>query len=352
MTLNEIFDYAEQSAKALKPFTGYTLHAVQAVRLAAEEGRLPDGTNIAEMIALQFDGVEDHGDVVSWGVPEWQIPYGDSPSLDKSEDCSEFWRRLFLLLFDPKLLNGFTGASWTVAQWNWAKKNGRIIPWEQRRPLDLVYYNFKRGREVSHVGGLVKHGLLHTRSKSKALMVTSEDYAAGDRVGVVRVLDDNLYNALIYHASGAQQPTQPQKQATYTVKPGDALYEIALKYGTSVKELAMLNGIANPSLIYPGQIIKLGVDVDKPEWTLGRVLQYKDEWGKRYMAGPDVEDAQIALKDMGYNPGQIDGEWGPRSKAAFHLFQLDHPECGTKGKPDDKLGRKSCEKLGGVWIGK
>ena len=43
----------------------------------------------------------------------------------------------------------------------------------------------------------------------------------------------------------------------YTVKSGDTLSGIAAKYGTSCQTLARINGIANPNVIYVGQIIKL-----------------------------------------------------------------------------------------------
>ena len=45
--------------------------------------------------------------------------------------------------------------------------------------------------------------------------------------------------------------------AEYKVKSGDTLSQIAKTYGTSVSELASLNGISNPNLIYSGQTIKL-----------------------------------------------------------------------------------------------
>lgn len=44
---------------------------------------------------------------------------------------------------------------------------------------------------------------------------------------------------------------------TYTVKAGDTLSGIAAKYGTSYQTLARINGIANPNLIYPGQVLKI-----------------------------------------------------------------------------------------------
>lgn len=43
----------------------------------------------------------------------------------------------------------------------------------------------------------------------------------------------------------------------YTVRRGDTLWGIARKYGLTVNYLANLNGIRNPRLIYPGQIIKI-----------------------------------------------------------------------------------------------
>lgn len=44
-----------------------------------------------------------------------------------------------------------------------------------------------------------------------------------------------------------------KKDIVYTVKSGDTLYGIALKYGTTYQKIASDNNIANPNLIYPGQ---------------------------------------------------------------------------------------------------
>lgn len=45
---------------------------------------------------------------------------------------------------------------------------------------------------------------------------------------------------------------------TYTVRPGDTLSGIAAKYGTTYQRLAQINGISNPNVIYPGQVLKIG----------------------------------------------------------------------------------------------
>jgi LysM repeat protein len=44
---------------------------------------------------------------------------------------------------------------------------------------------------------------------------------------------------------------------TYTVRPGDTLDAIAARFGTTTPTLVQLNGIANPSLIRVGQVLKL-----------------------------------------------------------------------------------------------
>lgn len=45
--------------------------------------------------------------------------------------------------------------------------------------------------------------------------------------------------------------------SSYTVVKGDTLSGIAAKYGTTYQKLAEENGIKNPNLIFPGQIIKI-----------------------------------------------------------------------------------------------
>lgn len=51
--------------------------------------------------------------------------------------------------------------------------------------------------------------------------------------------------------------TDAVRPPTYSVQPGDNLTQIARRFGTTVSELAHLNGIANPSAIYAGQVLRL-----------------------------------------------------------------------------------------------
>lgn len=44
---------------------------------------------------------------------------------------------------------------------------------------------------------------------------------------------------------------------TYTVQPGDNLSTIAARYGTTYQKIAADNGIADPNIIFPGQVLKI-----------------------------------------------------------------------------------------------
>jgi LysM repeat protein len=54
----------------------------------------------------------------------------------------------------------------------------------------------------------------------------------------------------------AGAPAEPEYR-TYTVKSGDTLSEIAASYGVNWHEMAELNQLENPDLIYPGQVFKV-----------------------------------------------------------------------------------------------
>lgn len=58
-------------------------------------------------------------------------------------------------------------------------------------------------------------------------------------------------------SSGTAPPSPPAGETTYTVQPGDNLFRIALRYNVSYLYLAQYNGIANPSHIYVGQVLRI-----------------------------------------------------------------------------------------------
>lgn len=65
-----------------------------------------------------------------------------------------------------------------------------------------------------------------------------------------------------YTSSGDYKPAEPNHHTEdrviyYTVKSGDTLSGIAKRYNTTYRYLAELNGISNPNLIYPGQVLTI-----------------------------------------------------------------------------------------------
>jgi GH25 family lysozyme M1 (1,4-beta-N-acetylmuramidase) len=57
--------------------------------------------------------------------------------------------------------------------------------------------------------------------------------------------------------SGSTDGGGPAPQITHTVKPGDTLYAIAIKYNTTIAAIASLNNISNPDQIKVGQVLKI-----------------------------------------------------------------------------------------------
>jgi LysM repeat protein len=57
--------------------------------------------------------------------------------------------------------------------------------------------------------------------------------------------------------SGPQQATAQGSDQTHVVQPGENLFRIALRYNMTWPELATYNGIANPNLIYVGQVLRI-----------------------------------------------------------------------------------------------
>jgi len=62
---------------------------------------------------------------------------------------------------------------------------------------------------------------------------------------------------------GTVRPPAPG-YITYIVQPGDTLAGLAQRFGTTVQELAALNSIVNPDLIYVGQSLRIPVSFTWP----------------------------------------------------------------------------------------
>jgi LysM repeat protein len=72
---------------------------------------------------------------------------------------------------------------------------------------------------------------------------------------------------LVLLALWAPAPTLAADPSTYVVQPGDTLYKISVRFGTTVDELVALNNIENPDLIYVNQVLQLPAGVGTAQAT-------------------------------------------------------------------------------------
>jgi hypothetical protein len=158
---------------------------------AVLEAELPAGTNILVQFAMQFTGKEESTDYAHWDKPEIRLPYSNTSrySLDKSADCSSFWWAVYKIFFDMDI-----GTRTLKMYSKWHKK---FIPWEERRPGDIILYDFK-GRNASHAAGYIGGGLIqHTTNPKDKMHIEADTYAAKNRVGVFRPASGEQYESLI-----------------------------------------------------------------------------------------------------------------------------------------------------------
>ena len=111
---------------------------------------------------------------------------------------------------------------------------------------------------------------------------------------------------------GADLPIKENQElkieGRYIVKSGDTLSGIASKYGTTYQKLARINNIANPNVIYPGQVIKINGGTVEKIYTVksgdtlsGIANSYGTTWQNIYNNNRDIIGSNPNL----IKPGQI-----------------------------------------------
>lgn len=185
-----------------------------------------------------------------------------------------------------------------------------------------------------------------------------------------------LLTLMLFTASSYAQST------VYTVKPGDSLWKIAVKYETGLSEIKAANPqITNPSLIYPGQKItipsidslkaqenevirlvniersKRGLQLLKSNWQVSRVARYKsqDMASKGYFSHTSptygspfkmMENFGIRFSAAGENiaygqqtPQEVMKGWMNSSGHRANILSPSYTEIGV-GLASNKSGRK------------
>ena len=84
---------------------------------------------------------------------------------------------------------------------------------------------------------------------------TVSSIAAANNITNVNLI--RVGQVLTIPGSGGSTTPPPTSTTTYTVKAGDTLYAIALRYNTTVSRLVSVNNISNPNLISIGQVLTI-----------------------------------------------------------------------------------------------
>lgn len=86
----------------------------------------------------------------------------------------------------------------------------------------------------------------------------------GNVAGIRGNVDRDLFTKEIFLDDSSEIPNTENPNSNYntetiyyTVQRGDTLGKIASQYGSTVQEIAQINGIQNVNLIYPGQVLRI-----------------------------------------------------------------------------------------------
>lgn len=190
--------------------------------------------------------------------------YAQVAAVAKKLDCG-----LWIAEYADMNPTGYQAHPWNEGAYGCAIRQytstGRLNGWGGDLDLNIAYMTRDQWAKYVNPGG--KPAAAPAPSKpAPAPARKSEDTIAAEVIagkwgnGQDRVnrLKQAGYNPTSIQAKvnaklGASKPAA----RTYTVRAGDNLSAIAAKYGTTYQALAAKNGIANPNLIYPGQVLKI-----------------------------------------------------------------------------------------------
>ena len=104
-------------------------------------------------------------------------------------------------------------------------------------------------------------------------------------------------------------PAGPSEGGGYVVQPGDTLFKIALRYGTTVRALMALNGLQNANLIWAGQRLLVGgaagEPVEAPGPTTGRYIVQRGDTLASIARRFGTTVAALAAANSIVNPARI-----------------------------------------------
>lgn len=86
---------------------------------------------------------------------------------------------------------------------------------------------------------------------------TVNDIARYSGIADPDVINVNQVIRIPVRGNMADNTAETVVPATYVVKPGDTIWQIAKKYDLTVAEVINMNKLCDPDMIYPGQVLIL-----------------------------------------------------------------------------------------------
>lgn len=128
-------------------------------------------------------------------------------------------------------------------------------------------------------------------------------------------------------------PAKPTPTATYTVKAGDTLSQIAANYGTSYQNLASLNHLSNPNEIYVGQTLKLQATTNTSTQTTTSTPAASTNQGTYTVKAGDTLSAIAAAHGTSYEAlAQANGISNPNEIYVGQTLKFTAPTRTTSAK--------------------
>lgn len=185
--------------------------------------------------------------------------YGKSYDMDGAygPQCWDYGDYFWMTQVGRQLSTGGTGCAkgcWTVASARKANAGSEFDLITDKYKLKYGDWVILGDGQYGHVGMVYSTNFgknqIELQAQNQGVFrtkVTRVKFGLGGFLGAFRYKD-------FWKSNGTQNKP---KNETYTVKKGDTLSAIAIKYKTTVAKLVKDNNIKDPNLIYVGQKIKI-----------------------------------------------------------------------------------------------